>query len=321
MHRHALMLVAGLLVAGVASAQGFPSRPVRVIVPFTAGSAIDVNARVIGQKLSDTWGQPVITDNRPGANTIIGTEVAAKSPADGYTLALANDATLAMNPALYPRLPYDPLKDFAPVTLIGSNSLLLVVPASSPVKSVRELLELARARQGELNYASGGNGSAQHIPMEMLMAMTGVRLTHVPYKGVGPALNDVIAGQIPVMFAGTPGALPHVRAGRLRALAIASGQRSAAAPAIPTVDESGVPGFRYAAWVGYLAPAGTPGEIVARLNADIIRAINAPDVREKFAAVGFETQTSTPEEFAQMIEREIARMAKLVREAGIKAEP
>ena len=263
----------------------------------------------------------MLTDNRPGANTIIGTEAAAKAPADGYTLALANDAALAMNPALYPRLPYDPLRDFAPVTLIGSNSLLLVVPASSPVKSVRELLELARTRKGELNYASGGNGSAQHIPMEMLMAMTGVRLTHVPYKGVGPALNDVIAGQIPVMFAGTPGALPHVKAGRLRALAIASGQRSAAAPEIPTVDESGVPGFSYAAWVGYLAPAGTPREIVARLNADIIKAINAPDVREKFAAVGFETQTSSPEEFAQMIEREMARMAKLVREAGIKAEP
>jgi tripartite-type tricarboxylate transporter receptor subunit TctC len=284
-----LMLVAGLLVAGVACAQGFPSRPVRVIVPFTAGSAIDVNARVIGQKLSDTWGQPVLTDNRPGANTIIGTEAAAKAPADGYTLALANDATLAMNPALYPRLPYDPLRDFAPITLIGSNSLLLVVPASSAVGSVRELLELARARNGELNYGSGGNGSAQHIPMEMLMTM--------------------------------PGALPHVKTGRLRALAIASGQRSAAAPEIPTVDESGVPGFSYAAWVGYLAPAGTPREVVARLNADIIKAINAPDVREKFVAVGFETQTSSPEEFAQMIQREMARMAKLVRAAGIKAEP
>jgi tripartite-type tricarboxylate transporter receptor subunit TctC len=316
-----LAFAAALLAAGAASAQGYPNKPVRVIVPFTAGSAIDVNARVIGQKLADAWGQQVLTDNRPGANTIIGTEAAAKAPADGYTLVLANDAALAMNPALYPKLPYDPLKDFAPVTLIGSNSLLLVVPASSPVKSVPELLALARERKGELNYASGGNGSAQHIPMEMLMSMTGTRLTHVPYKGVGPALNDVIAGQVPVMFAGTPGALPHVKAGRLRALAIASPQRSAAAPDIPTVDESGVPGFGYAAWVGYLAPAATPRDVVAKLNTDIIRAINAPDVREKFVAVGFETQTSTPEEFAQLIQREMARMAKLVRDTGIKAEP
>jgi len=310
-----------LAAAGAACAQGFPSKPVRVMVPFTAGSAIDVNARVIGQRLSDTWGQQVLTDNRPGANTIIGTEAAAKAPPDGYTLVLANDAALAMNPALYPKLPYDPLKDFAPVTLIGSNSLLLVVPASSPVKSVKDLLDLARARKGELNYGSGGNGSAQHIPMEMLMAMTGTRLTHVPYKGVGPALNDVIAGQIPVMFAGTPGALPHVKSGRLRALAIASAQRSPAAPEIPTVDQSGVPGFGYAAWVGYLAPAGTPREIVTKLNADIINAINAPEVGDKLAAVGFEVQTTSPDEFAQMIQREMARMAKLVRDAGIKAEP
>ena len=324
MRGHCLVAALGaalLIAAGTACAQGFPSRPVRVIVPFTAGSAIDVNARVIGQKLADSWGQPVVTDNRPGANTIIGTEAAAKSPADGYTLVLANDAALAMNPALYPKLPYDPRKDFAPVTLIGSNSLLLVVPASSAVKSVQDLLELARARKGELNYGSGGNGSAQHIPMEMLMSMTGTRFTHVPYKGVGPALNDVIAGQIPVMFAGTPGALPHVKAGRLRALAIASGQRSPAAPEIPTVEESGVPGFHYAAWVGYLAPAGTPRELIAKLNADIIKAINAPDVRDKLAAVGFELQTTSPDDFGQLIQREMARMSKLVRDAGIKAEP
>jgi tripartite-type tricarboxylate transporter receptor subunit TctC len=186
------------------AAAQFPSKPVRVIVPFTAGSAIDVNARVIGQKLSEMWGQQVLADNRPGANSIIGMEATAKAPADGYTLVLGNDAALAMNPALQPRLPYDPSKDFEPVTLIGSNSLLLVVPSSSPVRSVRDLIALARERKGELNYGSGGNGSAQHIPMEILMSMTGVRLTHVPYKGVGPALTDVVGGQIPVMFAGTP---------------------------------------------------------------------------------------------------------------------
>ena len=315
------MLLAALLCAAAATASAqFPAKPVRVIVPFTAGSAIDVNARLIGQKLSEMWGQQVIADNRPGANSIIGMEAAAKAPPDGYTLVLANDAALAMNPALQPRLPYDPGRDFEPITLIGSNSLLLVVPTSSPVRTVRDLIALARDRKGELNYASGGNGSAQHIPMEILMSMTGARLTHVPYKGVGPALTDVVGGQVPVMFAGTPGALPHVRSGRLRALAIASATRSPAAPEVPTVEEAGVPGYYYTAWVGYLAATGTPRDIVSRLNADIIKAINAPEVRDKLAAVGFETQTGTPEEFAQLIARERVRMAKLVRDAGIKAD-
>jgi tripartite-type tricarboxylate transporter receptor subunit TctC len=314
-----LLAVLFCTFAASASAQ-FPARPVRVIVPFTAGSAIDVNARLIGQKLAEMWGQQVIIDNRPGANSIIGTEAAAKSPPDGYTLVLANDAALAMNPALYPKLSYEPGRDFETITLIGSNSLLLVVPGTSPVKTVRDLLALARERKGELNYASGGNGSAQHIPMEILMASTGVRLTHVPYKGVGPAVTDVAGGLIPVMFAGTPGALPHVRSGRLRALAIASAARSPAAPEVPTVEEAGVPGYYYTAWVGYLTAAGTPREIVNRLNADIIKAINAPEVRDKLAAVGFETQTGTPEEFAQLIARERVRMVKLVREAGLKAD-
>lgn len=315
-----LLLAALLWTCAAAASAQFPAKPVRVIVPFTAGSAIDVNARLIGQKLSEMWGQQVIADNRPGANSIIGTEAAAKSTPDGYTLVLANDAALAMNPALQPKLPYDPGRDFEPITLIGSNSLLLVVPAASPVKTVRDLIALARERKGELNYASGGNGSAQHIPMEILMSMTGVRLTHVPYKGVGPAVTDVVGGLIPVMFAGTPGALPHVRSGRLRALAIASAARSPAAPEVPTVEEAGVPGYYYTAWVGYLAAAGTPRDIVNRLNADIIKAVNAPEVRDKLAAVGFETQTGTPEEFAQLIARERVRMAKLVRDAGIKAD-
>ena len=317
--RYLSMAVLLLAWAGGAIAQ-YPAKPVRVIVPFTAGSAIDVNARLIGQKLSEIWGQQVIADNRPGANSIIGMEAAAKSPPDGHTLVLGNDAALAMNPALYPKLSYDPSRDFEPITLIGSNSLMLVVPAASPVRSVRDLLALARERKGELNYGSGGNGSAQHIPMEILMSMTGVRLTHIPYKGVGPALTDVIGGLVPVMFVGTPGALPHVRSGKLRALAIASAARSSAAPEVPTVDEAGVPGYYYAAWVGYLVPAGTPREIVGRLNADIIRAINAPEVREKLVAIGFETQTGTPEEFAQLIVRERARMARLVRDAGLKSD-
>lgn len=301
-----------------ATAQAFPNKPVRVIVPFSAGSAIDVNARLIGAKLADKWGQQVVVDNRVGANSIIGMEAGARSAPDGYTIVMGNDAALAVNPALQPKLPYDPLKDFAPIALIGANSVLLVVHPSVPAHSVKELIAYARQRKGELNYGSGGNGSAQHVAMEMFAAMTGARMTHVPYKGVIPAMNDVIAGQIPVMFVGTPGALPHVRAGKLRALAIGSGKRSAVAADVPTVDEAGVPGYSYAAWVGYLAPAGTPSPIVSKINADIIEALNAADVRDKLNAVGFEIQTGTPEEFQRVIARDIERFGKLMRDAGAK---
>jgi tripartite-type tricarboxylate transporter receptor subunit TctC len=315
-----LATVATTLTGVVAHAQTFPSKPVRVIVPFTAGSAIDVNARVIGAKLSEIWGQQVVVDNRAGANSIIGVEATMKAAPDGYTIGLVNDAAMAVNPALHPKLPYDPIRDFAPITLIGSNSLLLVVHPSVPAMNVAELIALARERKGELNFASGGNGSAQHLPMEMLMAMTGARLTHVPYKGVGPGMNDVIAGLVPTMFVGTPGALPQVKAGKLRALAIASGKRSAIAPDTPTVAEAGVAGFAYAAWVGYVAPAGTPAPIVAKLNADIVQAMASPEVRDKLTAVGFDIQTTTPEGFGQHIASEIQRLGKVVRDPGIKAQ-
>jgi tripartite-type tricarboxylate transporter receptor subunit TctC len=315
----ALALPVPALAQAPQPAAAFPGKPVRLLVPYSAGSAIDVVARVIGQKVGEGWGHQLVIDNRTGANSIIGTEAGAKAAPDGYTLLMANDAALSVNPALYPKLPYDPMRDFAPITLAGANQLLLVVHPAQPMKTVQELIAFARDKKGELNYGSGGNGSAQHLPMEMFMAATGVRLTHVPYKALGPALNDTVAGQIPVMFAGMPGALPHVKAGKLRALAIASAKRSGAAPDIPTVAESGVPGFDYAAWVGYLAPAGTPAPIVQKLNADLIRAMNDPEVREKLAAVGFDIQTTTPDEFRAMIAREIDKMGKLVRAAGIKA--
>ncbi|MFN0304076.1 MAG: Bug family tripartite tricarboxylate transporter substrate binding protein [Burkholderiales bacterium] len=314
-------MLAALVASGASIAQPYPAKPVRVIVPFSAGSAIDVNARVVGQKLAEMWGQQVVIDNRVGANSIIGVEAAAKSAPDGYTLVMANDAALAMNPSLYPKLPYDPVKDFAPIALIGFNTLLLVAHPSVPVDSVQALIQHARDRNGDLNYGSGGNGSAQHLPMEIFMAMTGVTLTHVPYKGVIPAVNDLIAGQIPVMFAGTPGVLPHVRAGRLRALAIASSTRSAVAPDIPTVAEAGVAGFHYAAWVGYLAPAGTPAPVIRKLNADVVRAMGSPDVKDKLGAVGFDIQTGSSDEFGKMIASEIQRLGKVVRDAGIKANP
>ena len=307
------------LVAACASAQGYPGRPVRVITPFTTGSAADSLARVIGLKLSDAWGQQVVIDNRTGANGIIGTEFAAKSLPDGYTL-LINNISLAINPALYSKMPYDVTRDFAPVSLSAAILLALVVHPSLPVKSVKELVALAKAHPGQINYASGGNGSAQHLPMEMLRLATGINLVHVPYKGLGPAFNDVLGGQVPVMFAGVSNVVPYLKTGRLRVLAVGSAKRAPALPDAPTVAEAGVPGFNFDAWTGYLAPAGTPKEIVSKLHADITRILSAPDVQEKLTALGFDIVGGTPEEFAALMKNDIARMGKLIRETGIRAD-
>jgi len=301
-------------------AQGYPSKPVRVVTPVTAGSAVDTVARVIGQKLTEAWNMQVIVDNRVGANGIIGTEAAARAPADGYTVFLGNDAVLAINPALYHKLPYDSLRDFAPVTQAANIPLVLVVHPSLPVKTVKELIALAKAHPGELNYASGGNGSPQHLPMEMLKAATGINIVHVPYKGLGPAFNDVLGGQVPMMFTGMSNAVPHLAAGRLRALAVAGAQRSPALPNVPTVAEAGVPGFYYAAWTGYLVPSGTPKEAIAKLHDDIVHALALPDVRERLIGLGFELIGSTPEAFGARLKTDIARLGKVVRDAGISAQ-
>jgi len=293
---------------------------VHLIVPFSAGSAVDTLARIPGQKLAELWGQQVVVDNRVGANGIIGTEAAAKAPADGYTLVLANDAGLATSPALYPKLPYDPLRDFAPIALAASIPVVLVVSSSFPASSVKELVSQAKANPGKIHYASGGNGSAQHLPMEMFKLSAGIELVHVPYKGLGPAFNDVVAGQIPVMFAGMSNVFPHVKSGRIRALAIGSAKRSAAMPELPTMQEAGVAGFDYAAWAGFLAPAGTPVSIIDKINNDLIKVLVLPDVREKLVALGFEVSPGTPREFGAKIEREMAKVAKVVKEAGIRAD-
>ena len=312
---------AGLLLVAVASpAQNFPAKPVRVITPFTAGSAIDTLARVLGQKMSDAWGQQVVIDNRIGANGIIGTEAAAKAPPDGYTIHLGNISTLAVNPHLYLKLPYDAVKDFLPLTLAATIPVVLVVHPSLPVKSVKELIALAKARPGQLNYASGGTGSAQHLPMEMLRVDAGINITHVPYKGLGPAFNDVLGGQVPMMFAGVSNVVPHIKTGRLRVLAIGSPKRSATLPEVPTVAESGVPGFDFDSWTGYLAPAGTPKEISVKLHADITRTLGLPEVRDKLTALGFDLAGGTPEAFATLIRNDIARFGKLIKAAGIVPE-
>ncbi len=308
-----------VMAAGAASAQSYPVRPVRVVTPFTAGSAADSLARVLGQKLSDAWGRQMVIDNRTGANTIIGSEAVAKSPPDGYTL-LLNNVTLAINPALYSKIPYDVLKDFAPISLTAAILVALVVHPSLPVKSVRELIALAKAHPGQINYASGGNGSAQHLPMEMLRLATGINLVHVPYKGLGPAFSDLLGGHMPVMFAGVSNVVPYLETGRLRVLAIGSVKRSPALPDVPTVAEAGVPGFEFDAWIGYLAPAGTPKDVIVKLHADITRALGAPGVPEKLTALGFNIVGGPPEQFAALIRNDIARFGKLIREAGIRVE-
>jgi len=293
---------------------------VHLIVPFSAGSAVDTLARIPGQKLAELWGQALVVDNRTGANTIIGTEAAAKAAPDGYTLLLTNDAALATNPALYPKLPYDPLRDFAPITLGASIPVVLVAHASQPFASVQELVAYAKANPGKLHYASGGNGSAQHVPMEMFKQIAGIDLVHVPYKGLGPAFNDVVSGQIPIMFAGLSNTPPHIKAGRIRALAIGSAKRSAAMPDVPTMQEAGVPGFDYSAWAGVLAPAGTPAAIVQKVNADWARVVALPEVRDKLVALGFELTPTSPAEFGEMIRREMAKVAKVVKDAHIRVD-
>jgi tripartite-type tricarboxylate transporter receptor subunit TctC len=317
--RIAAFLIA-LMSVGQAVGQTYPDKPVRLIVPLSAGSAVDTLARIPAQKLAELWGQQIVVDNRVGANGMIGTEAAAKAQPDGYTLLLANDAALATSPALYPKLAYDPARDFAPITLAASIPVILVVNASFPASSVQDLVKEAKANPGKIHYASGGNGSAQHLPMEMFKQATGIDLVHVPYKGLGPAFNDVVAGQIPVMFAGMSNVFPHVKSGRIRALAIGSAKRSSAMPELPTMQEAGVAGFEYAAWAGFLAPTGTPPSIIDKLNRDLSKVLGLPEVRDKLAALGFEISPGTPQELGELIRREMTKVAKVVKEAGIRAD-
>ena len=300
------------------SAQAYPAKPIRLVLPFAAGSAVDALARVYGQRMAETWKQQVAVDNRTGANGIIGTEIAARAPADGYTLYMGNVATLAINPNLYQKLPFDVVKDFAPISLVAAINSCLVVHPSLPVKNVKELVALAKARPGQLNYASGGVGSAQHIPMEMLKSMAGINIVHVSYKGLTPAFNDVVAGQVPMLIPGVVTALPLHQAGRLRIIATTATRRTTATPDIPTVAESGVPGFEWDSWTGFLAPAGTPPQVIARVQAEVVRITRLPETNEKLP--GFEWIGSSPQEFGSYIKANIDRIGKVVREANIKAE-
>ncbi len=310
-----------LVAAGLhpARAQPYPVKPVRLVVPYPPGGGTDTLARVVSQKLSEGLGQQVIMDNRPGAGANIGMELAAKSAPDGYTLALATISN-AISASLYSKLNYDLVRDFSPVTLLATTPHLLVVHPSLPVKSVQALIALAKARPGQLAYSSAGNGTPTHLAGELFSHMAGVRMVHVPYKGGGPSVIALVGGESTLSFATMPSVIPHVRSGKLRAVAVTTSRRSPSAPDISTVAESGLPGFEVGSWYGLMAPAGTPAAIVAQLNTETLKVLNLPDVKQRLDASGFEALVSTPEEYAAYTRSEIDKWAKIVRASGARAD-
>ncbi len=307
-------------LAGAATAQTFPNRPVRLIVTYTAGGPADIAARALAQKLSEAWRQQVVVDNRAGAGGIIGTDLAAKAAPDGYTLLHGTAAGLIINPLLVKKLPYDTFRDFAPVSMVVIVPQLLVVHPGVPAATLKELLTLARSRPGQLNYASVGVGSPNHLGMELLKSMAGVDMVHVPYKGATPAMADLIAGQVQLAFNGMASVLPQIASGKLKALAIGSARRSPAAPDVPTVAESGLTGFEYTAWNGNFAPAGTPPALIAKISTDIRNALTAPDVVQRLASLGSEPAASTPAQFAAYMQEDHVRWSRVVKTIGLKPE-
>ena len=315
------MAVAVAAVPSQALAQAYPNKPIHMIVPYPAGGGTDFFARTVGQRLSELLGQPVVVDNKPGAATIIGAQAAATSPPDGYTMLIADSTTLAVNPSLYAKLQYDPVKDFAPVTLTARFAMLLVVnPTLSKATNVKEFLDEAKTAGGKMNYASVGAGTTHHLTMELFKQRTGIDLVHVPYKGAGPAITDVVGGQVPVMFVDLAAGGPMIKGGKLRVLGVASPRRIAALPDVPTLAEQGVANFEAWAWQGLVVPAGTPKEAIARLNADYAKTVATPEVRQKLVEAGVEPITSTPEELTAYGRSETAKWAQVVRTANIKVE-
>ena len=307
------------LVAGTPQAQDYPVRTVKVIVPFSPGGAVDGPMRVIAQELSKRMGQQVVVENKPGAGATIGTEQVARAAPDGYTLLLASQ-TNAISATLYTRLAYDPIEDFAPISLIGREPGVLVVNPSLPVNSVQELIAYAKTNPGKLNFASSGNGTSIHLSAELFKAMAGVQITHVPYKGSAPALQDLVGGQVQLMFDNLPSSLALIKAGKLKALAVTSKERAAALPDVPTIAESGLPGFEASSWFGLLAPAGTPQPIIAKLNAEIAKWLATPEAKEKMLGQGANAAGGTPEDFVQFIAAETAKWQKVVKESGAKVD-
>ena len=316
--------LAGTLLAlttGNLTAQGFPAKPPRIVVGFAPGGATDLVSRIVAQKLGELWGQTVVVDNRPGASGMIAGEIVAKAAADGYTLLLTPQTSIAVAPALYGKAPYDPAKDFTPITLAGSSPLLMVVHPSFPPKTFAEFVVLAKkGGANALTFGSGGIGSSPHMAGELLAAALGTRMNHVPYKGENPALTDTIGGQIPIMFGNLPVALPYVQSGKLRGLANTAATRSPLAPSIPTVAESGIKGYSIATWSAVLGPAGIPPELATRIQRDIVRVINVAETRDRLVGMGVDIIGNSPEEFSAFLRAEIVRYAKVIKDAGIKAE-
>ncbi len=306
--------------SSAAYAQEFPSRPIRIVVPFTAGGAADILARIVGEKFAEMWGRPAVIDNRSGAGGNIAAEIVAKAPPDGYTLLMGSMGTQAMNVSLYRKLPFDPVRDFAPISVVAKNPNLLAVHPSVPVASVKELIAFAKARPGKLNYSSSGTGSMGHMSAELFKLMTGVRIVQVPYKGGAPAVTAVISGEADVLFIVLPPVLPHVKAGRLKAIAMGSRERHALLPEVPTVIESGLPGFEVRQWYGLLAPAGTPREVVAKLHAAVHRIVNPPETSKRIFDTGSDPAATTPAEFEAMIREDTVKWARVAKASGATAE-
>jgi tripartite-type tricarboxylate transporter receptor subunit TctC len=318
-------ILAGIAAAMVSGpepglAQNYPVKPVRVVVPQAPGAQSEIFARLLGQKLSESLGQPVVNDPRPGAGGAIGAEVAARAAPDGYTLLFGTNSTHGSNPALYAKLPYDAVKDFAPVALTVGMPYVLSVHPSLPVTSLKQLIALAKSKPGQLNYASAGNGSTHHLSGELFKSMARINIVHVPYKGGPPATAATAGGEVSMLFNTVGSVHPNVKSGRLRALGVTTTKRSDALPDVPTMAEAGLPGFQMSSWFGFLAPAGTPRPIITRLNAETVKALNTPEVKTATAAMGANAMPGTPEQFGDHIKSEIARIGEIVKTAGIKAE-
>jgi len=315
--------LAGLLATfacGFAFAQAYPAKPIRVLVPFPPGGGTDIVAREVTQRVSTNTGWTFVIDNKPGAGGNLGVDQAAKSPADGYTIVLGQTSNLAINPTLYAKLPYDPVKDLAPIGLIASAPLVLVVPAQSPFKSLGDLVAAAKAKPGEVNFASPGNGTVAHLTGEKFQKAAGIRFQHVPYKGANQALTDVISGQVQLYVSSVPSVLQQIRTGKLRPLAVTSDKRVDDLPQTPTVGEAGYKGFDAVTWFGFLAPAGTPKDAIARLNAEFNKALQQPELRKRLGDEGADPLGGTPEQFAQLIREDIGRWGKIVKESGVRLD-
>ncbi|MEN3296735.1 MAG: putative tricarboxylic transport rane protein [Burkholderiales bacterium] len=312
--------VFGLSASPIASAQSWPAKPLKIIVPFTPGGNTDIVARMVGEGLSKTFGQPVLIENKPGAAGLLGATAVAKSPADGYTYLMGTVGTHAINAGLYSKMPYDTVKDFTPVTLVASVPNILVVPPSLPVNSVKDLIAYLKAHPDKANFASSGSGTSIHLSGELFKIKTGVAMTHIAYKGSPPALTDLMGGQVQLMFDNLPTSLPYVKAGKLKALAVTTAKRIPALPDVPTVAESGFPGFETGSWFGLFAPAGTPKEIIARVDAEVRKMVQSPELREKLIQQGAEPVGMGSEEFAAHVKSELAKWGEVVKASGAKAD-